>query len=94
MAVTDWYEENVEPGVRDVVRLLRDNGFNTVSSCDHDMSVTMEWYMPATVQYLAEFLVEHGFDGFAVVAKIGVVDGRWNRWLRVELAAYKVTDET
>ena len=35
----DWYEDNVEDGVRDVVRLLRDNGWNTTCSCHHDMEI-------------------------------------------------------
>lgn len=35
----DWYKENIEEGIRDVVKLLRDNGFNTTSSCAHEMTV-------------------------------------------------------
>lgn len=41
-AARDWYEENIEEGVRDVVRLLRDNGFNTTHSCHHDMFVQLD----------------------------------------------------
>lgn len=32
----DWYTENIEAGVRDVVRHLRENGVNTESSCHHE----------------------------------------------------------
>lgn len=35
----DWYEQNIEEGVRDIVRHLRNNGFNTECSCEHEMFV-------------------------------------------------------
>ena len=31
--MSNWYKDNVEPGVRDLVQLLRDNGVNTECSC-------------------------------------------------------------
>lgn len=34
----DWYE-TLEPGVREIVRFLRDNGINTDSSCEHEKYV-------------------------------------------------------
>jgi hypothetical protein len=37
-----WYEEHIEEGVRDVVRFLRDNGYNTCCSCHHDMTIQVE----------------------------------------------------
>ena len=33
----NWYEEYIEEDIRPLVRLLRDNGVNSVSSCGHDM---------------------------------------------------------
>ena len=42
MKVGDWYEENIEEGVRDVVRFLRDHGFNTCCSCHHDMTIQID----------------------------------------------------
>lgn len=35
----NWYEENIEEPVRDVVKHLRDNGFNTECSCGHEMYI-------------------------------------------------------
>ena len=32
---TEFYK-NIEPGVREIVRLLRDNGINTTCSCEHE----------------------------------------------------------
>jgi len=34
----DWYE-NIEEPVRDMVKLLRNNGFNTTCSCGHKMYI-------------------------------------------------------
>jgi len=43
--MSDWYEEHIEPEVRDIVRYLRNNGINTESSCGHDMYIQCE-YIP------------------------------------------------
>lgn len=32
--MSDWYAKNIESGVRDLVRHLRDNGINTECSCE------------------------------------------------------------
>ena len=33
---TDWYKNNIEEGIRDLVKFLRNNGINTMSSCEHE----------------------------------------------------------
>jgi predicted oxidoreductase len=38
----NWYKENIEPGIRDLVRLLRDNGVNTECSCEHKMYIQFQ----------------------------------------------------
>lgn len=35
----NWYERNIEEPIREVVKRLRDNGFNTTCSCGHEMYV-------------------------------------------------------
>jgi len=35
----DWYKEYIEEDIRPLVKLLRENGFNTECSCGHDMYV-------------------------------------------------------
>ena len=39
----DWYEQNIEEGIRPIVKLLRDNGYNTECSCAHDMYVQCQF---------------------------------------------------
>ena len=41
---SDWYEREIEEPIRRLVKLLRDNGFNTVFSCRHDMYCESEYY--------------------------------------------------
>jgi len=50
IAMKGWHEENVEEGVRDIVRLLRDNGINTISSCHHDMTIQCDYVPQGTLQ--------------------------------------------
>lgn len=51
-----WYDEAIEPEIRDLVRLLRDNGINTECSCGHSMYVQFQVIefndTVATVDYL------------------------------------------
>ena len=35
----DWYEDNIEPEIREVVKTLRNRGVNTTCSCGHGMWV-------------------------------------------------------
>ncbi len=60
----DWYAQIEEP-VRGLVRLLRNNGFNTVCSCGHERYVQMEWYgFEEEVRRLYDLLCENGYGNF------------------------------
>ena len=72
--MSDWYD-CIELKVRPLVRLLRDNGFNTVSSCGHDMSVDMEWY--GDEERLSNLLLESGYSSFTIHVCANCVDGHW-----------------
>jgi len=63
--VTDWYE-CIEPGVRELVRLLRSNGVNTTCSCEHARVVEAEAYAAADIEQIYDLLVENNYDGFAI----------------------------
>jgi hypothetical protein len=59
-----WYEQIEEP-VRDLVYLLRNNGFNTICSCGHDKSVQMEWYgFEEEARQLYNLLGQNGYKNF------------------------------
>jgi hypothetical protein len=61
----DWYE-NIEEGLREVVRLLRDNGVNTTYSCHHAMIVEAENYEDEDLLRIYNLLIESGHDGFTI----------------------------
>ena len=46
MSKPTWYETHIDAGVRELVRLLRDNGWNTSSCCDgsYDGLIIIECY--------------------------------------------------
>lgn len=78
----DWYD-NIEPGVRDVVKYLRDNGINTECSCEHEMSIQCQFVVDGTIQIIHNLLYNY-YEGkygtcskvnFEITAKHKVVDG-------------------
>jgi hypothetical protein len=62
--VVDWYEEYIEEGVREIVRLLRDNGINTTYSCHCAMVVEAENYEDVEMSRVYDLLIENGYDDF------------------------------
>jgi len=48
---TDWYDTIEEP-VRNIVKMLRENGINTQCSCGHDMYIQCEFYPGYDTQHL------------------------------------------
>ena len=83
----EWYD-GLEPGIRDVVRLLRDNGFNTTCSCEHNMEIQLADIQHASdAERLAILLVETGYKGFVIRVHIEVPPGGyWARSMAVKLS--------
>lgn len=65
----DWYDKIEEP-FKDLVKLLRNNGFNTFCSCGHRPNpyIQMEWYDDIEVSKLYTLLVENNFYNFQICA--------------------------
>lgn len=65
--MTDWYEKAIEEPIRNLVKLLRDNGYNTFCSCGHDMYVEMEYYSTdEEIRRLYDLLVVNGYTDFEI----------------------------
>lgn len=45
MVTEKWYTETIEEPVRELVHILRNNGFNTECSCGHEMYIQCQ-YIP------------------------------------------------
>ncbi len=65
----DWYEKNVEAEIRPLVKLLRDNGINTVSSCGHGMYVQCSLLEGMDILDIHELMAANGYDNFSIVSK-------------------------
>ena len=72
--MTDWYEEYIEAGIRDAVRLLRDNGFNTTCSCEHEMIVQGDLVEDGELNRLHNLLTGNGHRNYKATITLEAVD--------------------
>jgi hypothetical protein len=66
----NWYERAIEAGIRDRVRLLRDNGFNTECSCEHDIYIQFQLQLPDDVEQLDLLLFDSGERNYVIEAML------------------------
>ena len=76
----DWYEENIEEPVREVVRALRNKGYNTECSCGHEMYVQCQYIPDGEIQRLHSFIYNYLYKKgekiyFDIDIKHHVIDG-------------------
>jgi len=71
-----WYDK-IEPPIRDVVKLLRENGFNTESSCGHDMYVQCQYAPDGEIQRLHYLLSSAGFKNYNIIVTHQVIGGNF-----------------
>jgi len=79
-----WYDIIEEP-VRDVVKLLRDNGFNTECSCGHKMYVQCQYIPEGEIQRLHKLLFNNGYRDYKIDIFVEVVDGHYHASLDVKI---------
>ena len=69
--LTAFYEE-IEPGVREIVRLLRDNGINTTCSCEHEQYIQFELVgLAHEVEFIHNLLFNAGLRGYSIETVFG-----------------------
>ena len=87
----NWYEENIEEPVREVVKLLRENGINTVCSCGHKMYVECNFIDVLDAERVWHLLVNNGYKGFKIELFYESVDTgccwHMNSGLRIDFKA-------
>jgi len=64
----DWYERMIEKPMRTLVKLLRENGFNTYCSCGHypNPYVRIEWYDDNNISDLWLLLADNGYKNWVL----------------------------
>ena len=75
----------VEEPLKDLVQLLRDNGFNTTSSCGHlpNPYIQMEWYSDSAITKLYNLLIENSYKNFLIKAVWNITFGVNDKTLEV-----------
>lgn len=71
----DWYKENIEEEIRDIVRLLRDNGINTECSCGHDMYIQCQYVNDEEIDKVKILLLENEHFDFTIIIGICFMSG-------------------
>ena len=85
MEYTKWYLNNIEPEIREVVKILRDNGINTKGSCGHRMWVYCDWLDKEGINRAVNALRDAGYIGFYVNAQVYInLEGIPNCSIRIE----------
>jgi hypothetical protein len=88
----DWYEENIEEGVRFPVRLLRDNGVNTECSCEHDKTIQCQYINDGHIQHIDSTLFDAGFRNYDIKLYMTREDGHLRSFVDItfkDLGEYK-----
>jgi len=72
--MSDWYEIIEEP-IREFVRLLRNNGYNTTCSCGHDGVVECDFIPDGAMMDLDNLLYNTGHRNYTLTWEIRRVEG-------------------
>lgn len=81
----NWYEEYIEKPVRDLVNLLRNNGFNTTCSCGHNMKVDCDPMIDGEIKRLHDLLYENGYINYVINLTINCIGGCVHSNISIEI---------
>ena len=80
----DWYEKNIEIEVRNVVKLLRDNGINTECSCGHEKYVQCQYINDGFVMEVDHLLFDNGFRNYNITVNLKRDEGHIFTTMNIE----------
>ena len=87
----DWYEEYIEEPIRGIVKVLRDNGVNTTSSCGHEMTVQADVMVSGQLQVIHNTLFNYLIDKqpeleYDITVRLEVRKGMlWRCWAEISI---------
>lgn len=84
-----WFEENIEKPIQPLVTLLRDNGFNTESSCGHEMYVQCSYFQDSELKRLDDLLFNSGYENYTIEVSIKRLHGHAYTYLQINLGKDK-----
>ena len=96
--MTDWYDEKIEEPLRDIVKLLRNNGFNTECSCGHEMYVQCQFILDYEFNRLHKLLYNYLHEkgekiDFEIEMRHTVSDGHSYSYFDVKFPSLRTTKE-
>ena len=80
----NWYDEYIEEPIRDLVKLLRDSGFNTECSCGHEMYVQCQCIPEGPLQRLHNLLFENYTD-YKIEITLECIDSCWRSSIKITI---------
>lgn len=83
--MTDWYEENIEEPLRDLVYELRNIVFNTECSCGHEKYVQIQCLDTAEVGRLDRFLFDLGLRDYVIELHLTREEGHLRIMMNLKL---------
>jgi len=85
----DFYEE-LESGVRKWVKVLRDAGINTMSSCHHEGSIRCQCFYPEIeVDRIQYALNEAGAQEYCIIVTYSKHGDCYEKWIDVKSREFK-----
>lgn len=81
--MVNWYEAVIEEGIREEVKLLRDNGFNTECSCEHKRYVQCSYIPNGTIWELDKLLFNNGYRDYTILVTLERIDGHLRSFIDV-----------
>jgi len=81
----DWYEQMIEEPIRNLVKLLRDNGFNTTCSCGHEMEIECGFFPGDDIKRLDDLLFNSEHRNYSLTWHIDRVDGYLSSGLFIKI---------
>ena len=92
--MTDWYDDNIEIPVKNLVRYLRNNGINTECSCGHQLYIQCQYIPDGTIQEIHKLLYDYLHENnqpinFEIHLHHSVVDGHSYSNLDIRLVEFE-----
>lgn len=79
--VYETFYEAIDPDIRDLVRLLRDNGINTTCSCARDGIIQFDCKQDCDASTIRQLLMCEGYTGFTITVWLFTFPNGWPRHL-------------
>jgi hypothetical protein len=84
----------LEEGVRNAVRVLRNNGINTICSCHHEGYIQAESCDPYTEQVaILNSMSELGVDKWTAVLTIEYLPTYWHSCWEIKAEAFRAAED-